>query len=45
MPLGQTFFEPTVLANVSSDAKVAQEETFGPWLLSFALKQMRRHYA
>ena len=28
--LGQTFFEPTVLANVSSDAKVAQEETFGP---------------
>ena len=28
--LGQTFFEPTVLANVSKDAKVAQEETFGP---------------
>jgi succinate-semialdehyde dehydrogenase/glutarate-semialdehyde dehydrogenase len=28
--LGETFFEPTVLANVSKDAKVAQEETFGP---------------
>src|SRR6266404_5811947 len=28
--LGQTFFEPTVLANVSREAKVAQEDTFGP---------------
>jgi succinate-semialdehyde dehydrogenase / glutarate-semialdehyde dehydrogenase len=28
--LGHTFFEPTVLANVTSDMKVAREETFGP---------------
>jgi succinate-semialdehyde dehydrogenase / glutarate-semialdehyde dehydrogenase len=28
--LGQTFFEPTVLANVTSQMKVAKEETFGP---------------
>jgi succinate-semialdehyde dehydrogenase/glutarate-semialdehyde dehydrogenase len=28
--LGQTFFEPTVLADVTSKMKVAREETFGP---------------
>jgi succinate-semialdehyde dehydrogenase/glutarate-semialdehyde dehydrogenase len=28
--LGQTFFEPTVLAGVSPKMKVAKEETFGP---------------
>nr|WP_313533809.1 NADP-dependent succinate-semialdehyde dehydrogenase [Brucella anthropi] len=28
--LGGTFFEPTVLVNVSPDAVVAKEETFGP---------------
>jgi succinate-semialdehyde dehydrogenase / glutarate-semialdehyde dehydrogenase len=29
-PLGQTFFEPTVLADVTPKMKVAKEETFGP---------------
>lgn len=29
-PLGGTFFEPTVLANVTSQMLVAREETFGP---------------
>ena len=28
--LGQTFFEPTVLADVTPEMKVAKEETFGP---------------
>jgi succinate-semialdehyde dehydrogenase/glutarate-semialdehyde dehydrogenase len=28
--LGGTFFQPTVLANVSTDMRVAREETFGP---------------
>jgi succinate-semialdehyde dehydrogenase / glutarate-semialdehyde dehydrogenase len=28
--LGQTFFEPTVLSEVTSQMKVAREETFGP---------------
>jgi succinate-semialdehyde dehydrogenase/glutarate-semialdehyde dehydrogenase len=28
--LGQTFFEPTVLGNVTPKMKVAREETFGP---------------
>ncbi|PAU89441.1 succinate-semialdehyde dehydrogenase (NADP(+)) [Pseudomonas sp. WN033] len=29
-PLGHGFFQPTVLADVSADMKVASEETFGP---------------
>ncbi|NBB83109.1 MAG: NADP-dependent succinate-semialdehyde dehydrogenase [Alphaproteobacteria bacterium] len=29
-PLGRTFFEPTVLADVTTDMKVTREETFGP---------------
>jgi len=29
-PLGGTFFEPTVIAGVKSDMKLAHEETFGP---------------
>ena len=28
--LGGTFFQPTILANATSDMKVAREETFGP---------------
>ena len=28
--LGGTFFEPTILSDVTSDMKVAREETFGP---------------
>src|SRR6202011_2841252 len=28
--LGQTFFEPTVIAGVTPQMKVAREETFGP---------------
>ncbi|OHX20846.1 NADP-dependent succinate-semialdehyde dehydrogenase [Chromobacterium sphagni] len=28
--LGHTFFEPTLIGNVSSNMKVAREETFGP---------------
>ncbi len=28
--LGRTFFEPTILTNVTQDMRVAQEETFGP---------------
>ena len=37
-PLGGTFFEPTVLGNVTTDMRVAREETFGPVapLFSFA---------
>ena len=34
--LGGSFFEPTVLANVSPDALVAHEETFGPLAPVFA---------
>lgn len=29
-PLGKTFFTPTVIADVTSDMKIASEETFGP---------------
>lgn len=36
--LGGTFFEPTVLANVRSDALVANEETFGPLAPVFRFK-------
>ena len=29
-PLGQTFFEPTIVVDVTAKMKVAREETFGP---------------
>ncbi|MEB3754497.1 NAD-dependent succinate-semialdehyde dehydrogenase [Acinetobacter sp. MD2(2019)] len=35
---GGTFFEPTVLTNVSQDMKVAKEETFGPLAPLFRFK-------
>jgi succinate-semialdehyde dehydrogenase/glutarate-semialdehyde dehydrogenase len=36
--LGGTFFEPTVLANVTPDMKCAREETFGPVAPVFKFK-------
>ncbi|MBU2966067.1 NAD-dependent succinate-semialdehyde dehydrogenase [Amphritea sp. 2_MG-2023] len=29
-PMGNTFYQPTVLANLSSDMRIAKEEIFGP---------------
>ncbi|MEO2217995.1 NADP-dependent succinate-semialdehyde dehydrogenase [Chromobacterium vaccinii] len=36
--LGHTFFEPTLITDVSSDMKVAREETFGPLAPLFRFK-------
>jgi succinate-semialdehyde dehydrogenase / glutarate-semialdehyde dehydrogenase len=36
--LGQSFFEPTVLADVTADMMVAREETFGPMAPLFRFK-------
>jgi succinate-semialdehyde dehydrogenase/glutarate-semialdehyde dehydrogenase len=36
--LGGTFFEPTILINVSKDAQVAKDETFGPLAPLFRFK-------
>ncbi|MBK17977.1 MAG: succinate-semialdehyde dehydrogenase I [Rhodospirillaceae bacterium] len=36
--LGGTFFQPTILTNVSQDMKVAREETFGPVAPLFPFK-------
>jgi succinate-semialdehyde dehydrogenase/glutarate-semialdehyde dehydrogenase len=40
-PLGGLFFQPTVLSNVTSDALIFQEETFGPVapVISFASEE------
>ena len=35
--LGGTFFEPTLIADVRQDMKVAKEETFGPLATVFSL--------
>jgi succinate-semialdehyde dehydrogenase/glutarate-semialdehyde dehydrogenase len=36
--LGLTYFQPTILADVTSDMKVAREETFGPLAPLFRFK-------
>lgn len=36
--LGHTFFEPTILGDVTADMKVAREETFGPLAPLFRFK-------
>ena len=36
--LGGSFFEPTVMADVTTDMKVAREETFGPFAPLFRFK-------
>ena len=36
--LGGTFYEPTILADVTQDMKVAREETFGPVAPLFRFK-------
>ena len=36
--LGQSFFEPTILVNVTTDMKVTREETFGPVAPLFRFK-------
>jgi succinate-semialdehyde dehydrogenase/glutarate-semialdehyde dehydrogenase len=37
-PLGHTFFEPTILTGVTSEMKVAEEESFGPVAPLFRFK-------
>lgn len=46
-PLGRTFFEPTVLSNVTSTMRVATEEIFGPVspLFRFSTEQEAIHMA
>jgi len=46
-PLGRTYFEPTVLSNVTASMRVAQEEIFGPVspLFRFSTEQEAIHMA
>lgn len=45
--LGGTFYEPTILTNVTPEMRVAHEETFGPVapLIKFALEEEAIHIA
>lgn len=43
--LGPLFYEPTILAEVTADMKVAQEETFGPVVSIYRFKEIEQAIA